>query len=219
MASTTAAVIISDALKEIGVIGEGETPTATMYSDGLRMINRMLETLSHSPAFEFSAYPQITKTLAGQSSFKIGPTGDVVAERPIKINSALCTFQGIDYPADVIDADQYDALEDKSTTGSVPWCVYYGGEFPDASVYLWPISTGGTLKLRCTAVLKQFASTSTQIELPPGYEDYLMLGLAIRAAPQYQKTLNPETRLAYRAAKTAVKKTNTVIPLLTVSGV
>ena len=55
MPTTTAAVIISDALKEILVIGEGEQPSATMLSDGLRMLNRLLDTLSNNNDFAYFA--------------------------------------------------------------------------------------------------------------------------------------------------------------------
>lgn len=210
--STTASVIISDALKEIGVIGEGETPSATMLSDGLRMLNRLCDTLSNIPSFGFTAYPLLSKTMAGESSFDIGPTGDVVADRPIQIKSAYCTLNGEDFPVEIVTQEKYDEIENKTTVGDVPWCLYYGGQFPDGMVYLWPQSTGGTLKMRTVSVVKQFSSTSTQIEMPPGAEDYLMLGLAIRMAPSYQKSPSQDTVIAYKRARKLFHRANQQIP-------
>lgn len=40
-----------------------------------------------------------------------------------------------------------------------------------------------TLKMRVLNSVKQFASTSVQIDMPEGYEDAIMLALAIRMAP------------------------------------
>ena len=107
MPTTTAAVIISDALKEILVIGEGEAPSATMLSDGLRMLNRLLDTFSNNNDFAYFASME-QKALTGQQAMTIGPTGDIVATRPIKVETAVVDRNGITYPVKVIDNEKYE---------------------------------------------------------------------------------------------------------------
>ena len=213
MASTTATVMITDALKEIAVIGEGETPSAEMLADGLRMLNRICDTLANDNDFAYYA-SQAQMALTGQQSFSIGPTGDVVTARPLAIESAVVDRSGITYPVRTIDVQQYDDVTLKSLIGANTQAIYYEATFPNGTVYCYPLASGCTLKMRILNSVKQFASLSDQIEMPPGYEDALMLRLAVRMAPGYQKTVSAETRLAARNAWRAVTQTNNVVPTL-----
>ena len=213
MATTTAAVIISDALKEILVIGEGETPSAAMLSDGLRMLNRLLDTLSNNNDFAYFASME-QKALTGQQILTIGPTGDIVTTRPIKVETAVVDRNGITYPVKVIDNEKYDAVTYKALQGANTQAVYYEATYPNGTLYLYPVSTGCTLKMRVLNSVKQFASTSVQIDMPEGYEDAIMLALAIRMAPGYGKQVSQDTKQAARRAMKAVKTTNQVVPTM-----
>lgn len=213
MTTTTAAVIIEDALKENLIISEGETPSATMYADGLRMLNRMCDTLSNNDDFAYYA-SQYSMAMTGQTSFTIGPTGDLIQARPIKIDTAVVTRLGITYPVKVIDNQRYDDLTLKTLSGANTAAIYYEGTYPNGTVYCYPLSTGCTLQMRVLNQVKNFAATTTQIDMPEGYEDFLMLGLAIRMAPSYGRPVNPDTRTAYKAAKKLVMNTNQVVPTM-----
>lgn len=213
MPTTTAAVIISDALKEILVIGEGEAPSATMFSDGLRMLNRLLDTFSNNNDFAYFASME-QKALTGQQMLTIGPTGDIVATRPIKVETAVVDRNGITYPVKVIDNEKYDDLTYKALAGANTQAVYYEATFPNGTLYLYPVASGCTLKIRVLNSVKQFASTSVNIDMPEGYEDAIMLALAIRMAPSYGKQVNPDTKQAARRAMNAIKVTNQVIPTM-----
>ena len=213
MTTTTAAVIIEDALKENLIISEGETPSATMYADGLRMLNRMCDTLSNNDDFAYYA-SQYSMAMTGQTSFTIGPTGDLIQARPIKIDTAVVTRLGITYPVKVIDNQRYDDLTLKTLSGANTAAIYYEGTYPNGTVYCYPLSTGCTLQMRVLNQVKNFAATTTQIDMPEGYEDFLMLGLAVRMAPSYGRPVNPDTRTAYKAAKKLVMNTNQVVPTM-----
>ncbi len=214
MTTTTAAVIIEDALKENQIISEGEVPSSTMYSDGLRMLNRLCDTLSNNDDFAYYA-SQYSMAMTGQTSFTIGPSGaDLTAARPIRIDTAVVTRLGITYPVKVIDNQRYDELTLKTLTGANTAAIYYEGTYPNGTVYCYPLSTGCTLQMRVLNQVKNFAATTTQIDMPEGYEDFLMLGLAIRMAPSYGRPVNPDTRQAYNRAKKLVMNTNQVVPTM-----
>lgn len=213
MPTTTAAVIISDALKEILVIGESETPSATMLADGLRMLNRLLSTLSANNNFAFDQSYEI-RPLNGEASFTMGPTGNIVTARPIKIETAYVVRTGISIPVRVFDNERYDDITSKALTGDDTQAIYYEGTYPNGTVYCYPVSTGCTLHMRTVNSVKQFASSSVQIDMPEGYEDGIMLSLACRMAPGYGKNLHPETKIATRRAMNAVKITNQVVPMM-----
>jgi len=213
MTTTTAAVIISDALKELQVIGEGETPSATMLSDGLRMLNRLLETFSTDGEF---AYAEASESIAltGQQSITLGPSGSVTTKRPIKIESAYVDRGGISYPVSVLDGEQYDALTYKAQAGANTAAIYYDATYPDGTLYLYPVSTGCTLHLSVMQSVKQFASTSDQIDMPEGYEDAIILALAVRMGPGYGKKVSEDTKQAARRAMGAIKRVNRDVPMM-----
>lgn len=213
MATTTAAIIITDALKEIVVLGEGETPSAGMLADGLRMLNRLLDTFSTASEWAYFA-SQEQSALTGQQTLTIGPTGNIVAQRPIKIETATVDRNGITYPVKVIDNERYDILTYKALAGANTQAIYYEATYPNGTIYLYPIATGCTLKMRVLNSVKQFATSATQIDLPEGYEDAIMLSLACRMAPGYGRPISPDTRTAKRAAMNAIKRTNQVVPTM-----
>lgn len=213
MPTTTAQVIITDALKEIQIIGEGDTPSAATLADGLRMVNRLLDTFSNDRNFAY--FPsQLSIALTGQTSFTIGTTGDIVADRPIEIDTAYVVRNGVSYPVKVIDNERYDRITYKDLQGANTQAIYYEAQYPLGIVYPYPIATGCTLYMRVLNSVKQFAALSTNIDMPPGYEDYIMLGLAIRWAPQFGKTISPETKMAYHRASKNVKQNNIVVPTM-----
>ena len=214
MTTTTAAVIIEDALKENLIISEGETPSATMYADGLRMLNRLCDTLSNQDDFAYYSL-QLSMAMTGQTSFTIGATGaDLTAARPISIESAVVTRDSITYPVKIIDNQRYDLITLKSLSGANTAAIYYEATYPNGTVYCYPLSTGCTLQMRVLNQVKNFAATTTQIDMPEGYEDFLMLGLAIRMAPSYGRPVNPDTRIAFNRAKKLVSNINQVVPTM-----
>jgi hypothetical protein len=214
MPTTTAQVIITDALKEIGIVSDGGTPSTTQLDDGLRMANRLLDTFSNGVTF---AYYQnlINIAMTGQASFTIGVGGDINGDRAIEIQSAYVVRNGVSYPVKVIDNERYDRITYKALQGANTQAIYYEAQYPLGIVYCYPLATGCTLYMRVLNIVKQFAALSTNIDMPPGYEDYIMLALAIRMAPQYGKTVQRETQIAYRRASTMVKTSNLIVPTMT----
>ena len=121
---------------------------------------------------------------------------------------------GITYPVKVIDNERYDPITYKALAGANPQAIYYEATYPNGTLYLYPIASGCTLKIRVLNSVKQFASTSVNIDMPEGYEDAIMLALAIRMAPGYGKQVNPDTKQAARRAMNAIKVTNQVVPTM-----
>lgn len=211
----TAITIINDALKEICVLSEGETASADMADDALRALNRIMEVLSNESSFAYTS-PETTFNLTGQASFTIGPTGDSVGLRPIKIDSATVLLNNVTYPVEVIDVNQWDSIQNKTTTGTKAEFIYYEGNMTNGIVYVYPKSTC-TLKFRQTDLVNTFATISTALSMPPGYEEYLIKALAINISPQYTSAkLSPVTVKAAKDAFNALRGTNILSPIMSV---
>ena len=210
---TIAQTIITDALKEIGVLSEGDTPTNDMLTDALRNLNRLLDILSNDASFDFSANEE-TINLTGQASFTIGPTGNIATSRPIKIESATAILSGITYPVEIVNTAGWDEIALKTTAGSLPEKIWYEGTMSNGIVHVWPQATC-TLNMRTTTVVTTFATISTVLSLPPGYEIYLVKALAVDIAPQYPAgVLSQLTINSARNSLRVIKRTNNMVPKL-----
>lgn len=214
----TALTVIVDALKEIGVLADEETPSAGMSNDALRALNRIFEVLSNGQSFAYSPV-LLQRSLTGAASFTIGATGDVATTRPIAIESAYATLNGINSAVRVLDNQQWDSIPDKSTTGSVAEYIWFESTLPNAIVHVYPLASGSTLNMRVTTLVASFPNLSSAVTLPPGYEECMIKNLAVNIAPQYSVIPSPLTVAAATASMKAIKKTNRIIPKLTLPGI
>lgn len=182
---TTALQLISDALQEIGVIADGETPDAAQSAHGLRALNRMLGRWSQRRLL-MPLLTEVSVPLTGAASYSIGPTGaDVTAARPIRVEWARAVdANGVEYPVDVWNQQQWNALSDKTSTGGPPDRVWYQAGTV-GRIYAYPIATGYTLKLDCRSIVAEFAALTTELTLPEGYEDAIVPSLADSIAASY----------------------------------
>jgi len=210
----TALTILTDALLELGVLSTGETPSTEQQTDGLRSLNRLMEKLSNAKAFAFYS-DEASLALTGQASFTIGPSGDVVDLRPISIESATAVLNNVTYPVSVYTDQQWDSIPNKTDTGTIPQAIYYEGVMPDGIVKVYPLCTGSTIYVRFLSVVSSFATISTALSMPPGYEEALIKNLAINIAPQYEiGNINPITVKEAKSALAYIERVNTVIPRL-----
>lgn len=220
---TTANTLISDALKEINVLAEGDTPTASMANDALRALNRLAQKFSNNQDFAYFpsqidyALNGVVNPITGHQSFTIGPTGDVIAQRPIKLEWAVVDRQGITYPVQIIDFMKWDSIVYKAVSGANTVSVWYEGNMPNGTVHCWPVASGCTLRLRVINVVAEFPDLVTDVVLPPGYEEALMKNLAVHIAPQYPAgVLQPLTQQQAKAALRYINRTNNAIPTLAI---
>lgn len=209
----TALDLIEDALREIGVLSEDATATASQASDALRLLNRILEQFANQRWLVHTenllSYP-----LADASPFTIGPSGaDMTASRPLKVLSAYATSGDMTYPVAVLSASQWDGLP-PVPAGSAPSRMYVAATYPNVNVYVDSPTTGYTLSMRVQSLLTAFATTATTCALPPGYDDLLVLTLATRLAPSYSVKVSPETTTALKQVRRDIKRINATVPVL-----
>ena len=216
----TAAIVIQDALLEIGVLASGEVASAAMANDALRALNRLMDILSNGQSFAFYANT-VSRALTGEASFTIGPvTGDVVTARPIKIETATVVRQGITYPVSVLDNQKWDAISYKGAGGANTSGIYYEAQVPNGIVNLWPLASGCTLNMRVVNQVGVFPDLTTDLLLPPGYEEALVKCLAVALFPQYPAgQLSLLTQRAAKRALSYINKTNNVIPTMQIDSV
>lgn len=179
--SETARTLIKGALRKIGVIASGETPTAAEMQDGLEALQMMLRNWS-AQNIRLYYTDQETLTMDGSESYTIGSGGDLDTVRPASVRGAWHD----DWPVKIIDEDRYRQIRmSTSSTGTVEY-LWYAPEYPLGVLYPWP-QGGSTLYIDSLKPLTDPTALTDSVAFPPEYDEAIVFNLAVRMAPEFEK--------------------------------
>ena len=208
-ASQSAYDLIEGSMRLLGAIATGETMTADEANDGLNSLNDVLETWSLENLTVWGVDNQTFPSVAGQSLYTIGPTGDFVTTRPVRISRMFCTLNGVDFPVELIGEDEYDAISLKTQGQDYPEKAVYINSSPLGILKVWPVFTQSLpVTLAIDQVLTQIPTLSTAIGFPPGYYIALKHALAIMLSPDYGITPSSVIVQVEQMAKANIKRAN-----------
>jgi len=209
--------VITDALLDLGVLAEGETPTGAQSTQGLRRLVRFLK-LCRTENLYIPLIARATATITpSQASFSVGTGGNINIVRPglqqvEKVNyldNSLAT--PLELPlGPLLTEAEYEAIPLKTQTNSRPIRAYYSPTYPTGTLIPWPISTGASLLwvFYYHAALADFAAISDTITVPDGYEQFLVKSLAMELAPSFQRETSPELQRQAAEARRMVTRSN-----------
>jgi hypothetical protein len=212
--ATVLDAVITPALKEVGVLSIGETPTAEDANDALVSLNQLIDQWAAERLMVYTTTRTTHSITANDGTYTLGATGDITIARPMFLEgvSILETSSDPDQetPLDRLTEDAYAAIVEKALTSTNPTAFYYNPTFPTGTLSLFPVPTSTTLTLvlyHPTAVTS-FSALSTTVSLPPGYERMLRKNLAVELLPSYGK--QPDQLLLKQAmeSKEVVKRSN-----------
>lgn len=208
---TKARDIITDALFELGVIAEGEVPSAEQAQRGLRYLNRMLDSWSTSSLI----IPYET-----DEELTVSTSPVALTSRPMSVIGAVVRDGGQDYSLDVYSPEQWWSIGNKSQAGR-PQGVWWNKLHPDSSISLYPVPDKTyTLILRRMDRLTAFASLDAELTLPGEYERCLVLQLAIEMANGYGRSVSTELAARGQEALERIQRyNNSDPPTMTVSDI
>lgn len=182
-------------MRKIGVIGQGEVPTAEEGVNGMAALNAMLDAWS----VQRLMVPHVTRRLFNLTtapSYTIGPSGATfISPRPESIERAgLVDYSGslpVEYPLDVLDYRDWADVDLKTLAGSPAGmeAIYYDNSYPNGTIYVWPVNTvalGSQLALYSwEPIASAFTSLAASIDFQPGYQEAIIYNLAVRIADEY----------------------------------
>lgn len=210
----TGRALVASSMRLIGSLASGETASAADERDALAVLNQIVDTLDiqHLAALTRS---RITLDLvANQTSYTIGPSGDLVADRPVAIESAMLRLTDTDpvqeQPLEALTPAQFQAMPVKTLTIAQPTSYYYEPTSPDGTLYLFPIPDNATNDVILTVdqALTQWPDANTEITLPPAYAQYLRFETARLCAIEWGKPIDPEIKQIARDTLLLIKQRN-----------
>ena len=210
--ATTAADQINGALRLIGMLAEGETPSAATAQDSLSALNQMIDSWNTERLSTFSTQDQVFTWPVNTIHRTLGPTGDFVGNRPILLDDStyfIDPSNGISFGIKIINQQQYDGIAVKTVTSTYPQVMWINMDYPNIDMYLYPVPTKA-LEFHFISVteLDQPASLSTSLAFPPGYLRAFKYNLACEIANEFGIEPPPNVARIAMASKRTLKRIN-----------
>ncbi len=179
--------IITDALIEIGVLSDGEVPSASLAQLGLRRFQQQIDTWA-ADRLTLSLLLRTPFTLpSNTNTITIGPGGTVNIQRPTWVNALNYVVPGtvpaVEEALGPMDADSYANLSIKGLTNALPTLYFYQTNLTDAlgSLFVWPTPIQNiTLVLYAPQSVGVPATLDDLMQGPVGYAEAFMYQLAVR---------------------------------------
>jgi len=179
-------------------IGPGRTPSPAQFQDAIDELNRLTGSLNCDRLNIYSIARLELPLDPVKASYTIGLSpdpfiaADFPVERPHGIESAnILVDGGLPYPL-AIATDLQWANRAQPILNSIPEVLYNDRAYPISTLHFYGQPASGlALELFVWTLVPAFATVTDVVLLPPGFEDALVLNLAVRLAPHFQRDAVP----------------------------
>lgn len=211
---TTVRDLLNSTLRLLGVLASGETASSSELTDGLSVLNSMLDSWSTENLLILSNSIEEFDLVSGQQSYTIGASGNFNTSRPVRINNATLKYTNTtdqqEIPLEIINLDQWSQIDIKSLQSGEPRKLFYNPTFPLATIYIWPKpTTNHKIVLYTEKLLTSYTNLSNSLSLSPGYLKAVRYNLAVDLAPEYGKSVPPEILKGAEESKSHIMRLNT----------
>lgn len=198
----TVSQVLDDAYAHIGHLSEGEILNAERESYALRQLNAMLK----SWTVKYSIWNLREATLplvVGQTSYTVGPLGDLAIQRPNRIIQARwSTTLGIDTPIWIVGRQEYFDQPNKTVTGK-PVEIYYDRQLTEGVIFVWPTADDATdtVKFTYEGSIENIDLVTDDLPFPIEWGEAVTWNLALRLISRENASQEAERRVTMRATE------------------
>jgi hypothetical protein len=196
--------LISGALRLVGAIPLGGTPTSSQISEASSALNMMVKAWQVD-GLPLWAIKQYSLTLTASNSYEIGLSKTVAIPKPLKVIQAFLkdNTSNVDIPMRIITRDEYNRLGNKISEG-YPIQIFYEPllDYGVLHVYPKPNNTAianKTLVLVYQRPFEDFDASIDEPDFPQEWYEAIKYGLASRLAGEYGMDLNERRELIQEA--------------------
>jgi hypothetical protein len=199
-------------MRLIGMLAEGETPSAAASQDALSAMNQMIDSWNTERLSVFSTQDQIFTWPASTQSRTLGPTGNFVGNRPVLLDDATYfrdAATNVSYGIKIINQQQYNGIAVKTVTSTYPQVMWVNMTYPDIEMYVYPVPLR-PLEWHFVSVeeLTQPAVLATTLSFPPGYLRAFKYNLACEIAAEFGVEPSPQVQRIAMTSKRNLKRIN-----------
>lgn len=208
----TAGELINGALRLLGVLAEGETPSAETSADALSAMNQMIDSWNTEKLSIFNTQDQTFSWPTDEITRTLGPSGDFVGNRPVLLEDSTYfrdPSTNVSFGIKFINQQQYDGIAVKTVTSTYPQVMWINMEYPNIQMTIYPKPTR-VLEWHFISVqeLTQPATLATDILLPPGYLRAFRYNLACELAPEFGVEPSRQVQRIAMVSKRNIKRIN-----------
>lgn len=201
--------IIDRAMRLIGVLASGASPTAAETADALEALNSLLDSWRNDRLMCYAGQEEALTLSSGTQTYTVGSGGALDTNRPVQIIKAYVSYGGNNYDIEILNDKEWASIPDRTTTADFPGRINYKAANPLGIVSVYPVpSATSTLYLLTMTALEQFESASDTLYLMPGWRDALAFNLAISIAPEFQVTASQEVVRMAVSSLAGIKRAN-----------
>ena len=216
---TTAGEQINGALRLLGVLAEGETPSAETSQDALTALNQMIDSWNTESLSIYSTIDQVMTWPSYALSRTLGPTGNLVSitpgytpVRPVLVEDSTYFRDpqtNVSYGIKLINQQQYNGIAVKTVSSTYPQVMFVNMTYPDIEMYVYPVPFR-ELEFHFISVqeLTQPANLATTLAFPPGYLRAFRYSLACEMAPEFGVEPSPQVLRIAMTSKRNIKRIN-----------
>lgn len=176
--------IIKTALRKIGVLAEGQTPSIEQTTNAALALNSLVSLFETKGMPLWKRTTQVITPILGQADYTI--------TNAVKVAQVILTFVTSGTQYDLIEKSLYDfnnLPQGDLNPGTAVHYTYQPG-IENGTLSLWPTPDAGMVAGNRVEVVKQkefdgFFSALETPDFPPYYSDALIYNLAVRLAPEY----------------------------------
>ncbi len=188
--------LITGALRILGVVAQGESPTDEMVREASEALNMMIKAWQADgmPLWAIKEY-NVTLT-ASDADYRIGTGQSINTPKPLKILSAFFHngTSNVDIPMILLTRQQYNMLGNKTSEGQ-PSQFYYDVQNDYGDLYVFPVpdttaaDASNYVRIVYQRPYEDFDSNTDTPDFPQEWYDAIKFGLASRLAAEYGLTL------------------------------
>lgn len=199
--------IIKGALRLVGAISQGDTPTTDQVNEASEALNMLMKHWMIDGMQLWALKNTSFSLTASTNTYRIGLSQTINVPKPLKIIQVFRRniSSNIDVPIRIISKQEYNSLSNKSNTG-YPIQLYYDSQrnYGDIFLYLTPdatIAAAETIHIIYQRPFEDFDASTDEPDIPQEWFDPLKFGLATRIAGEYGMPIMDQQILEQRAKK------------------
>lgn len=203
--------LINESYRVLNVIGLDDQSTSSQSTNAFNVLNRLLESLNLKKLFPYFNQQEVFSLTAAQQTYTIGSGGDFNTTRPKRILKMTVNAGDNNYPMQQLDYQEWLNIYNLTSTSEIPHYFYYESDYPLGKLYIYykPSSSSNTVTIASEKEVSAFALKTSTVSLPPGYERFLVYGLAKELLVKHpSEAAAPLIMQYYEEAKRDIERLN-----------
>ena len=178
--------IISSALRKLGVLASGQSPTTNQVNDASMALNGLVKALQADGMPLWKITTHTFATVADTSSYTIGVGQTLNVPAPLKVIKATYNRDGShEVPMNI--ETRYDFFNMPGTSEGTPVTLHYQPLRNTGIIRLWPIPQDAltNITIHYQTMYEDFDGASDDADFPSYWHTAIIYNLAWLLAPEY----------------------------------